>query len=840
MAGAVGGERTKGLSVGLPAMLSVLLVSPSAFALALAGEDRAEVIEEVLKEKQGAAFDLDVLRQRGIDPKLAEYFQHEARFRTGTSVVTLFVNDERRGLVPATFDADGRLCFDKTLRDKAGLVMDGGTDDASKKDKDAAACSEFQRRFPGTIIELRPGKDEIRLIVPTDAFRPRARADTFSRGGVAGLLNYDVLTMDSRHAGGTSTFRSLSTEAGLNVGDWIFRSRQSYASQNGKERVQHLYAYGQKTLTGLGSTVQGGQINIASSIFPGDPILGVQIVPEDALRADARDNGTVVEGMAHTQARVEVRQNNALIYSTVVPPGPFSLTGLPLLNGSSDLEVTVIEADGSRRPFTIPAAALGATAFRTTTGYAFAAGRYRPYGNGGSQDKPWVATGTGTWALDTSTHLTAGAMAASRYQAAAWSVNRMLVPGTMAGFRQAVSHATGEGVRGTQVNASVSSAVSPTVSASMSVTQQTQGFRDLADTVNANLLDTGWTRQRYKGQYAGSVGWTHPDWGGFRLAYSQSTNFDGRNIRRMTGAWVKSFKHATVSFNVEHSTGDLGRFDNRHAAYVTVSIPLGSKTVKTYVNRYDNRMRTGATLNERVNDAVSYQVSTERDSREGQNNIDGRLSLQARYTQANLGLSRNGASTTYSGQLQGGVVAHKDGVTFSPYPVEDTFGIVSVGGVPGVKIVTPQGPVWTDAWGRAVAPRLLPYHTSRLEISTKSLPRNIDLVNGYQELEAGRGSVNHIRFGVINARRVLLKATGPEGRVLEKGLAVVDGDNQYLTSVVDGGQVFLPDVQGGANLRVTLSNGDTCRLDFSLPETSDASTYFESADATCTATGAPQ
>ncbi|WP_159277019.1 fimbria/pilus outer membrane usher protein [Variovorax boronicumulans] len=835
-AAAVGG-RTKGASVGLPAALCVLLVSPSAFALA--GEERADALEQFIKEKQVAGFDLDVLRQRGIDPKLADYFRHEARFRVGTSVVTLFVNGERRGLVPATFDAEGRLCFDETLRDKAGLVTgsETGADDAAAG---ATACDEFQRQFPSTIVELRPGRDEVRLIVPTDAFRARERADTFSSGGVAGLLNYDLLTMDSRHAGGTSSFHSLGTEAGLNVGDWIFRSRQSYTSNNGKEKLQHLYAYGQKTLTGLGATVQGGQITIASSIFPGDPILGVQIVPEEALRADARDNGAVVEGIAHTQARVEVRQNHALIYSTVVPPGPFSLTGLPLLSGASDLEVTVIEADGSRRPFTVPAAALGATALRTTAGYSFAVGRYRPYGHGDRQDKPWVATGTGTWALDKRTHLTAGAMAASRYQAAAWAVNRMVVPGTMAGFRQAVSNAAGEGVRGTQVNASVSSVISPALSASMSATQQTRGFRDLADTVNPDLFDTRWTRQRYKGQYTGSVGWTHASLGGFRLAYSASSSFDGRHIQRVIGSWVKSFPHATVSLNVERSTGDLGRFDNRHAAYVTVSIPLGSKTVKTYVNRYDDRTRAGVTLNERIDDTTSYQVSAERDSRDGRNDFAGRLSLLPRYTQVNVGFSRNGSSTTYSGQLQGGIVAHKDGITFSPYPVQDTFGIVSVGGVSGVRIGTPQGPVWTDAWGRAVAPQLFPYHTSRLEIATRSLPRNVDLVNGYQELDAGRGSVNHIRFGVVNARRVLLKAVGPAGQALEKGGAVVDNDNQYVTSVVDGGQVFLPDVRDGADLRVTLSNGGSCRLAFSLPEKPDASAYFESADATCTAMEAHQ
>src|SRR5260364_253462 len=68
--------------------------------------------------------------------------------------------------------------------------------------------------------------------------------------------------------------------------------------------------------------LQVGQINTASSIFPGTAITGMQIVPEYAL--DAQNTGAVVEGVASSPARVEVRQSGALIYSTLVPAGPFS------------------------------------------------------------------------------------------------------------------------------------------------------------------------------------------------------------------------------------------------------------------------------------------------------------------------------------------------------------------------------------------------------------------------------------------------------------------------------------------------------------------------------------
>ncbi len=54
----------------------------------------------------------------------------------------------------------------------------------------------------------------------------------------------------------------------------------------------------------------------------------------------------------------------------------------------------------------------------------------------------------------------------------------------------------------------------------------------------------------------------------------------------------------------------------------------------------------------------------------------------ARYTQLNLGLSHYGQSTSYSGQLQGGLALHGNGVTrASPYPIQETFGILSVGDI---------------------------------------------------------------------------------------------------------------------------------------------------------------
>ncbi|MCV5625921.1 fimbria/pilus outer membrane usher protein, partial [Escherichia coli] len=76
-------------------------------------------------------------------------------------------------------------------------------------------------------------------------------------------------------------------------------------------------------------------------------------VPE-MLPDSRRGYAPVVRGVANSNARVEVRQNGYTVYSTVVPPGPFALNDIHPSTLSGDLDVTVIEADGTRHNFTLP------------------------------------------------------------------------------------------------------------------------------------------------------------------------------------------------------------------------------------------------------------------------------------------------------------------------------------------------------------------------------------------------------------------------------------------------------------------------------------------------------
>lgn len=791
----------------------------------------------------GEGFDLAALTTHGIDPKVSDYFRSAARFREGVHVVGLRVNGNPLGLVDARFDHEGRLCFTPGLLEKAGLVKprdilhEGATPDA--------ACHDFLAAFPTTMLRLRPGTEEVTLVVPTQSLRaPQWEAGPFSTGGAAALFNYDVLGLDSHSRSGPSRFISAYTEAGFNLDDWVVRSRQFYVSDNGKTRTEHLYAFAQRDIAALQSTFQVGQISSHNPLFGGVQLSGLQFYPDGQSRAAAGGNHAVVEGLAQSQSRVEVRQSGALIYSTLVPEGPFRLAGLPLLNDTSDLDVSVIDVRGVRRSFVVPAASF-AGAGPAAPGYYFSVGKLRK-NTLEEGPSPRVAMASGTWGLGRDSSAGFGLLSADDYGSAGGTLNSVFVQRVSVGARHNLSRDSKNAVSGSRSSVSVSSPVLPNVDVNLSATTQTQGYREVTEAGRISRPDE--LGSRFKNQYTAGMSWADPTLGVFSLGYTRSAQFDGRTSEHVFTSWNKSFSRADVAFIADSQVGgtrsdrDVTRAGNRReraldndlSVRLQVSVPLGGeRRVHSYTSRRGDQFTAGTSLSERVNEYVNYEVGVERDLKARQASVRGQVDLLPRYTRVGLGVSRDPQGTSYTGQLQGGVVAHAGGLTFSPYPVQDTFGIVSVGDIGAAKVQTPQGPVWTDFSGQAVIAGLPAYTNSRVEVQTPSLPRRVDLKNGTQVLTAGRGSFNAVDFDVVKVRRILLTAKDQHGRPLPQGASVFGTGDRFVTSVVGEGMVFLNDVNEAQSLRVSLPDASTCLLRIDLKSQPDNDKFYENTSAVC-------
>ena len=770
------------------------------------------------EDSSPSGFDAQTLQQRGIDPQLASLLLSAPRYAAGQHTVNLRVNGQRRGRLAVNFDQQGNLCFDHALLDAANLLPPG----------EVQGCDDFLARYPQTLVEPDPATLTVSLVVPTDALRPvQQDISGYETGGFAGLLNYDLSGFYNRFGDDASRFGSANTEVGFNAGDWIVRSRQVQTWQDGLSRSTHLQAYAQRTFASHQAVLQAGQINLYNPVLSGAQITGVQVLTEHALQEQGQ--GALIQGIANSPAQVEVRQNGALIHSTVVPAGPFTLTDVRRLNTRSDVEVTVKESVGGERRFTVPAAMLGLGL--PAPGYSVAAGRVRNVGDAKGED-PWVVSGGWTGALHPQLTLGTGVLAASEYRSVGASLGWLPWLDSQIQLSTQVSNSQAQDkVSGVQTDLSWSQRLGEQWSISAANSWRSIGYRELEESTYAR--DDNNRDSRYRDQQSLNLGWSHPRLGAFSAGVSRSANFAGDSSSRALASWGTSIGAVSLSASAEWQMG--GRQQQDNAVYLNISVPLGeSRRLRSWVRNSGGENRTGLGLTEQIDDQLSYRVSAEHDSSDHQVETTLGISALPRYSQLDVSYSRSDAErSSYQGGARGGVVLHGDGMTFSPYPVRDTFALVSVGDMSGIKLSTPSGPVWTDWQGQAVVPQVAAYGRSPVEVQTRSLPRNADINNGLAMISSGRGAVDRVEFGVGLTRRLLLTVSNDQGAPLPAGASVSSAEGEFITLVQDGSQVFLPNVLGQSTLWITTPQGSRCQLRYSLPEKADPSVYFETAPARC-------
>ena len=117
-----------------------------------------------------------------------------------------------------------------------------------------------------------------------------------------------------------------------------------------------------------------------SPIIGSTPIRGVRLSSEEALMPEEeRGYRPVIKGVARTNARVRVSQNNAVFFEQTVPPGPFEFDDINPIASVGNLQVVIAEADGSQQTFVVPYSpsmgALNPGSFR----YSVATGLYRNF-----------------------------------------------------------------------------------------------------------------------------------------------------------------------------------------------------------------------------------------------------------------------------------------------------------------------------------------------------------------------------------------------------------------------------------------------------------------------------
>ncbi|MCK6678578.1 fimbria/pilus outer membrane usher protein [Enterobacter asburiae] len=770
---------------------------------------------DTASDNDSIQFDVQAMKARGVDPKLADMFAHAPRFMPGVTPVKLTINGAERGKVTARFDDNGQLCADPDFLKKAGIGIPENYDKGSD-------CFDLKTIWPSAVVTLDPGEAAVVLVVPQQAIVSSTdpSVGNWTHDGTAGVLNYDAQYMSSSN----TDYAQIDSEAGFNVRDWIFRSRQNFSRFNGENVSQHSAAYAQKTLAERKQVLQTGQISLSNFMFGTGQVWGAQIFPETALQNSKRGAG-LVQGIADSQSVVEVRQSGALVYSTTVPAGPFKLDGFSLLNTRTDLDVTLTGQNGDKRQFTVPATTFLRNGPAITPGFSFGAGKLDQQG---SDTSPVVGTAATGWLLNERTTVNAGILGSNLYKAIASSLDMQPSAGTQLSTQLTGAQDTHHNETGISLATSLSQQLTERVGVSLNLTQQTKGYRELSDAVQNDPLDM---QDNIRNQYGLGVNWSQETLGNLSASWSRSTSFNSENSNYLSGSWSRQIMKAYLSVSVESNTGnDNG--DNR--LYANIIIPFGSRSVSSYYNNSNSGARVGVRYSDRSSQDRGWSISSDKDFRNNSTTYGASMDGVTPYSQLSGSVSQeSGVDTTWSGRASGSIVAHNHGVTVSPYRVGDTFGIAKVGDQGGVRIETPAGPTWTDGRGYAVIPSISGYRKSTIEVDTRSLDKNIDIANSWQETEAARGSVSYVNFDVVRTRRVLVSLKDASGKPIQHGSSVFDNKGNFVTIAGDNGAVFIPDIQENMQYDVQSSGVTQCRFSPKLPSKAAPNELYETANAIC-------
>ena len=796
-----------------------------AFCLtALAFSIRAEINPTANEpmELARAIFDTDALKTNGLDTAIADYYSMAARFTPGYHNVTVNINGKKRTLMPVKFDEEGTPCIDKEFLENAGLI----------KQIKRGSCPKIHQYWSGSTIESSPDIEEISVVVPPEALDPDfGRQFAEVRGGRAAMLNYSMFGTHNQYDDENADRFQSTLEMGFNAGDWIVRSAQFISDGSDQDfDIDSSYTYAQRTFTDYGVMVQGGQINVANSRFSIPSIYGVQMMPDTALLPQ---NGTGVEvsGIArYPQARVDIRQGGQLIYSTLVPAGPFNLDDVPLANLNTDLNVTVTETDGSENRFTVSASTFRSNHVGRAPGFTMAVGRVEDMEDS-RYENPWVVSANNGWSINKRMNFLAGmVMADNHYYGFSGNIDTVPMQNLYAslGFLASIDNQTQ--TDGNKTTLDLGYSLPYGIGISLGGSYGTPDYREMQE-LYGDEDDISQTK------YDSNVGinWSNAMLGRFSLSYYRNESWNSEyDSRRFITSWSQTFKYFNVSVNWESDVSRNDSSDNDQF-YVNVSIPLGRTGVTTssWYRESEGRSSYGTRAMGSLNAENQYTVGVTQDHDENTTSWDSSLNSNLHYT--NLALAAGGdndSNTNYSAALSGGIVAHGDGVTFSPYRVADTYAIASLDKpVAGVEIDTSRGAVWTDKWGQAVIPALSPFRESTIEVTPQSLPGNLDVRNGSTAIKASHGAVAKWEFATLSQRRVLLSINRADGTPLPEGVSIVNGAGEYVTTAPEDGVIFLNDISASQQLYAKLDDG-RCKLTYTLPE-AELNKFYEEVTGKC-------
>lgn len=700
-------------------------------------------------------------------------------------------------------------------------------------DASPTACFDLSARVEFARVDYQPASLRLNISIPQAMMSRSARGyvppELWDEGETVGFVNYNFSGARRSRSGQAQDQDQyyLSVRNGVNLGAWRLRNESSLTYGNDQPyRFRSNRTFMQRDITSLKSQLTLGETFTDSQVFDSVRFLGAMVMSDEGMLPDSeRIFAPVIRGIADTNALVEVRQNGFMLYSGNVSPGPFEITDIYPNGSNGDLEVTVVEADGSKRVFVQAYASLPIMVPKGALRYSLAAGQYDSNTEDGLS--PSFASGTLVYGLTERLTAAGGVQIAEDYQAGniGAGVNTGLgavsLDLTQSLSRQREQRYSGQSLRVRYAN---TLDLTNTTLAVAGYRYSTDQYLTFDDHVEALQARNGSASGRAKDRIEISLTQALPEQSAsLSFTGSEQRFWDlGSKTRQLYLSWNSAWRSLSYNVSVERNqtferSGE-SQSDNRIA--LTLSLPLGSDSGSSRLFANALRDSSGASslqsgLNGQLFDDRNsfYSVQAGHDSESGSSGF-GKLSTTTAYGRFDAGYGQGRDYQALSMGASGSVVAHAGGVNFGQ-PLGETFALVQVKGVSGARLSNFSN-VETADNGYAILPYAQPYRTNWVNLDTRQLGADVELENAVDQVVPRRGAAPLLSFRTAIGRRVQFELVRADGSRLPMGAAVEDEQGKPLATVDPSGRALVLSERDSGELVVKWTD-QQCRATFALP-----------------------
>lgn len=758
---------------------------------------------------------------------LAQYVKNDGLL-AGTYRTDIYLNDkwlETRDVTFVIGETGDILLPAITEKDLARMGVNTEHLAAVKKRPATRPIAPLSFFIPGATTEFDSTKLRLDIHIPQVALQQTARdyiaPELWDVGLTNAFTNYNISGSNNHSHIHQQSDLFLNLNNGVNLGVWRLRNTASYTKNT--DGWKALTTYLQRDITALRSQLTLGDSFTSNSVFDSIPFRGIKLATNiNMVPYSERGFAPVIRGVAKTNAQITIRQSNYIVYQTYVPPGPFELRDLSAVNTGSDMEVTILEADGSKSVFTESSSSLPIMEREGKFNYSAVVGRYRS--NYSGYRAPLFGQFSLAYGLPHGVTTYGGMLASTDYQTSTAGIGldggrlgSISVDSTLARAR----FAEGTEQRGLSHRLQYAKKVDTTGTSFTlaSYRYSTRGFYTFDESIRVsslladNYINTvNQYRSNKRSRMQANISQNLGNWGSLYFSGYQQDFWGMPGKERAFSAGFSSNAYG-INYSINFNQTQSPAYASDKQLSLAISMPLMSNVWAGYSLNTSNRSAathqvglSGSALDNKL--SYNAQQNYGADGRNNGTTLSS--SYRGAYGIASVGYNHYADSQQLNYGVQGGVVLHPYGVTFSQ-PLNETMILIRAPGANHVDVEGAAG-IETDWRGYAIVPYATAYRKNRVGINMQYAPENVEIDHPIAEVIPTDGALVLADFKTRIGQRVLLTLTHNGEFVPLGATATIDGgDNVDIVGYE--GQVFLSGVAQSSRVQVKWGQaaGQSCR-----------------------------